>query len=107
MGSGVVITLKNNLVRRVPTVAFTRTKWLAGMSSPLATRTLTGVFNGKSRNAALRTTSALMNESDAPESSKAKWVEAPILRGRNIKGIGGGGSFTSSLINDEAFSHVA
>ena len=88
-------------------MAFTRTKWLTGMTSPLATRTLTGVFNDKSRNAALRTTSSLMNESDAPESRSAKCVEAPILMGRNIKGMGGGGSGTSSLINDEAFSHVA
>ena len=88
-------------------MAFTRAKWLTGMTSPLATRTLTGVFNGNSRKAALRTTSALMNESDAPESSMTKWVEAQILRGRNIKGIAGGESGTSSLINDEAFSHVA
>ena len=88
-------------------MAFTRTKWLTGMTSPLETRTLTCVFNGKSRNAALRTTSSLMKESDAPESSSAKWVEAPILRGRNIKGIGIGWSGTSSLISDEAFSQVA
>jgi len=102
IGKEVVITQRKSLRCRVPTTTVTRTKCAASMDWPFDTLTRIGSFNGTGLSPACFTTSALMNESDAPESSNAKYVVPFRIKGRNNNDIGGGGSDTYSLMSEAA-----
>ena len=95
-----VITRRKSLMCMVPTTTVTRMKCYTSSDCPFATLTRIGSFNGTGLIPACFTTSALMNESDAPESSSAKWVVHFRIKGRKSNGIGGGGSGPSSIISE-------
>ena len=100
MGKWVVNTGRKSRRCRVPTTTVTRTKCNTSSDLPFATLTRIGSFNGTGLSQACFTTSALINESDALESSSAKWVVPFRNSGRKSNGIGGGGSGPFSLMSD-------
>ena len=73
----------------------------------LATLTLMGYFNDKSLSLNSRSTSRLMKDSDAPESSSAKCVVFHKTTGKNSNGIGAMGSGTTTSTTEEAFPHAS